>query len=142
MSHRVPILVSSLLVLASVSLPVYAAPVHPAKVTLTGSALGEFHFDNCPLLTVFLANSFPHPQNVFVDIELRNASSTLVEQESFDNYTVASKKDAGITALTNACSAKLPDGRYTYSVGIFAPGGNDLVHWYPNVASFMVAIHS
>jgi hypothetical protein len=114
-----------------------AANAHAKTVTLTGSALGESHYAACAPLTIFLANAFPHEQPVLVDIELRNASSTLVEQEFFDRYLVPSTKKSGQTVtLTNHCSMNLTEGTYTYSVGLFTPDWDELIHWYGGIASF------
>jgi hypothetical protein len=112
------------------------------QVALDGSALGEFHYNACPPLTIFLTNRFPHDQTVLVDIELHNSSGALVDQQFFDAYTVSStKKTGGSTFLTNACSAApLANDTYTYSVGLFKPGWNGLLQWYSDVASFTVQV--
>jgi hypothetical protein len=114
-----------------------SASAHGKMVTLADSALGESHYAACAPLTLFFANTFPHEQPILVDIELRNASSTLIEQEFFDHYLVPSTKKGGqIVALTNHCSMNLTEGTYTYSVGLFTPGWGELLHWYDGVASF------
>jgi hypothetical protein len=114
-----------------------AAQAQGRFVTMTGSALGESHYATCAPLTVLLGNAFPREQVALVDIELRSASSTIVDQEFSDNLLIPSTKKSGQPiALTNHCNMNLVGGTYTYSVGIFTPGWGSLLHWYSNVASF------
>jgi hypothetical protein len=117
--------------------------VHADSVVLSGSSLGEFHYNDCPRLTALLTNSFPQDRTVLVDMELRNSSGALVDQEIFNNFDVLStKKNGSLIPLTNACSIKLPNDSYNYSIGLFMPGWSSLLHWYSGVASFTVQVNA
>jgi hypothetical protein len=109
-------------------------------VTLNTAVLGEFHYNNCPPITALLSNSSSNSRNILLDIELRNSHSELVDQYFTDNVSVAGNQS--LVPVTNNCSRTLPDDIYNYSIGIFNPQWNGLVHWYNNVRSFTVATQS
>lgn len=108
-------------------------------VILSGSALGESHLNNCPPLTALLQNNSSANKNVLVDFELRNSSGALINQFVVDNYSVSPSSNGSVQSLMNQCNVALNNDTYTYSVGIFNPGWNGLVHWYSNVRSFTVS---
>jgi hypothetical protein len=112
------------------------------EVVLAGSALGEFHLNNCPLITALLKNTSDQPEDVLIDFELRSANGTLVHQQFFNNYSVPSTKNRGPVSLANTCQEKLADGQYFYSIGIFEPDWDGLIHWYDRIKTFTVAVGS
>jgi hypothetical protein len=113
---------------------------HSGDITLSSSALGEFHVNNCPTVTAVLNNSSIDRRNVLIDFELRDANGTLVNQYFQDNFTVQSALTRSPTFIMNQCDTKLANGTYFYSIGIFNPQWNGLIHWYSNVQTFTVNV--
>jgi hypothetical protein len=107
-------------------------------VLLNSAVLGSARFNNCPPLTAVLSNTSPNARNVLVDIELRRNNGELVDQYYVNNFTVPSALSRTLSAVTNQCTRRLEAGTYNYSVGIFNPGWNGVLHWYSNVRSFTV----
>jgi hypothetical protein len=108
-------------------------------VVLGATVLGESHLDNCPPLTALLTNSGSSSRNVLVDIELRDSSNALTDQYFVDNFSVLPATTSSFTAVTNQCIKKLTPGTYNYSVGIFNPNWNGLMHWYNNAHDFVMS---
>lgn len=74
-------------------------------------------------------------QTVLVDLEVKDANGQKVAQAFFDNQTI----HAGQTQnFTLASPTSLPDGNYSFSVGIFNPGWSSLEQWYESVQKFTI----
>ncbi|MCC2630803.1 MAG: Allergen V5/Tpx family protein, partial [Candidatus Paceibacter sp.] len=108
-------------------------PPQTSDVTLQNSTLGQAQGNACPALTAQLHNTSSVAKNVLVDFELRNSSGALVHQYFVDNYNVAGNATQN---LSNVCNLTLPNGQYTYSVGIFNPSWQGLLNWYQGEKTF------
>ena len=87
------------------------------------------------MLTATFGNMGGNSAASVLDFELYDrANGHLVNQQTWDNVSL----DAGSTTERIVSTPNLPNGDYSWNVGIFNAGWGKLLHWYDNVALFSV----
>jgi hypothetical protein len=108
-----------------------------SDVGLSFVSLGQSQAGQAVGITVGFKNAGNSQGSVVVDIELYNSSGNRVTQNFWENENFAPNE--GKNYMLNP-PVGLGNGQYRYSVGVFNPGWSGILHWYDNVASFIVNV--
>ncbi len=113
-----------------------------AGVILQSTQASQNGTNNCPNLTALLQNTSGQAANILIDFEVKDAAGNKISQDFIDNFEIGANqtvKTPFLHCVPPNGMHDMPQGTYSYSIGLFNPNWQGLLHWYDDVQTLAVA---